>query len=314
MDLVLGGAIEIATPAVKKFAKDLSERLGRAVTDEEAFDILQEKKKEYIATNKDISEEEREKLLRELAEESNRRKEKPDTWKPVEEHIEEIRKMEPAAIIEHPQFNMGEGLIEKVADYFSAIGNKVRRDDIGDVLISRRGIKDSFAHGMTEEKAKAFEAVPEVIRKGKIIGEQQNWKGRGYDTALIVGSARIENAAKPIGVIIKRDKKSNRYYMHEVLDLDEIKTGKEFSPGPSVDGLPGSQPVVNSNIADSVQNVNTPQAKSGRKKQKALKEMNKAEQFYAANVDNLYGAGRVNAGVKESYEAQEFTDMKENQR
>lgn len=74
MDLVLGGAIEVATTAVKKFAKDLSERLGRTVTDEEAFDILQEKKREYIATNKDISEEEREKLLRELAEESNRRK------------------------------------------------------------------------------------------------------------------------------------------------------------------------------------------------------------------------------------------------
>ncbi len=120
-----------------------------------------------------------------------------------------------------------------------------------------RGIKDSFAHGMTEEKAKAFEAVPEVIRKGKIIGEQQNWKGRGYDTALIVGNAKIEDATKPIGVIIKRDKKSNRYYMHEVLDLDEIKTGKEFSPGPSVDGLLGSQPVVYSNIADSAANVNT---------------------------------------------------------
>ena len=386
MDLVLGGAIEIATPAVKKFAKDLSERLGRTVTDEEAFDILQEKKREYIATNKDISEEEREKLLRELAEESNRRKgkavgntevlygnstrmpvadlpepkgnktglyqmegdvkenkaKKKRTYPTIKEqiynHIDELKKMDAVADIMEPKFSKEDGLVEKVASYFSSLGGKVRRPGLGDVLISKRGVKDSIGHGITEDIAMSYEAVPNVIEKGKIIGGGTNWKDRGYDTLLIAAPIKLKRRLKYVGAIVKKDNNSNRYYLHEVLDLENTKSGELFSPGPPAGGLPGNSPLVKNTIEPSAQNVNTSSPKiepilpveemarremealgakpivepaaakpippveemveRQMKGKKPLKEMGKLGKLYSLFVDNLHGVGRTSEGAK----------------
>lgn len=46
----------------------------------------------------------------------------------------------------------------------------------------------------TNKKASAYCAVPKIIEKGRVVNYQQNWKNRGYDTAVI---------AAPITVAIK---------------------------------------------------------------------------------------------------------------
>ena len=392
MDFGIGGFIDLGAPAIKKFAKDLSERLGRTVTEKEAKKMLEANAKDQpaftreelarklMAHDANISEEEADKLLRQLAEDSNRRKgkvtpegdtlygnshtlaaaelpapdpnahnrtyirqmegeapaprqreRKPDTWADAANYIDELKVMPPVANIDSPQFHMGDRLVDKVSTFFASLGGKVHRDGLGEVIINRRGVKDSIGHGMTEEKAKAFEAVPDIIRKGKIISEKENWGGRGYDNILIVAPVKIAGDTKHIGAIVKRDANSKRYYLHEVLDLDEIKTGGEFSPGPFSKGLPGSAPAVKDSLNSSSKNVNTSGQKiptleevaakqmgkaprqdaippleevvakqmGGKpKKVKKQKDLNAAEKAYTAMVDNLYPVAKTDDAVK----------------
>jgi len=108
-------------------------------------------------------------------------------------------------------------LVTQVAQYFESIGGEVERDDLGEVELTRRGVKDSMSHGIGRAKAAAFMAVPDVIRHGKIIDRQTNWKGRGYDTYVIDAPISIGKTEYIMEVIVEQSLHGkNRYYLHEV--------------------------------------------------------------------------------------------------
>lgn len=94
--------------------------------------------------------------------------------------IPEIQGMQPVAEITGKEFtkNTEKNLVQQVGDYFRALGNKVFRRGLGEVVLDERGVKDSMAHGIGRRKAAAFAAVPQVIAQGRQIDTQQNWKGK----------------------------------------------------------------------------------------------------------------------------------------
>jgi hypothetical protein len=124
---------------------------------------------------------------------------------------------EPVKQLEGSEFSKSEkSLITQVNEFFKSIGGKVEREGLGMVNLTRRGVKSSMAHGIGRVKAAAFTAVPEVIKQGKIIDHQTNWKRRGYDSYVIDAPINIGNTAYIAEVIIINEKEKNRFYLHEV--------------------------------------------------------------------------------------------------
>jgi hypothetical protein len=108
-------------------------------------------------------------------------------------------------------------LVTQVAQFFESIGGKVEREGLGEVELTRRGVKDSISHGIGKAKAAAFIAVPDVIIHGKIIDRQTNWKGRGYGTYVIDAPISIGDTEYIIEVIVEQSLHGkNKYYLHEV--------------------------------------------------------------------------------------------------
>jgi len=148
--------------------------------------------------------------------------------------VEWLFNAKPVKQLEGTEFEKSEiDLITQVDKFFKSIGGKVEREDLGTVDLTRQGIRSSIAHGIGREKSAAFMAVPDVIKYGKIIDYQKNWKGRGYDTYVIDAPITIGNVEYIAEVIINQDKDGQRFYLHEVEKKEKaqsaFKTGMDTS-------------------------------------------------------------------------------------
>ena len=112
----------------------------------------------------------------------------------------------------------GKTLTEQVAEYFNSIGGVAFSPLYGDVILDKSGADDSFAHGMGRTKAIAYASVKEVIESGVLIDYDENHKQRHYDTALIAAPITIGGERYICQVVIRRNKKNNKFYLHEVIE------------------------------------------------------------------------------------------------
>lgn len=115
-------------------------------------------------------------------------------------------------------------VIQTVSEFFDSIGNTAENEELGSVILRKRGIKDDISHGIGREKAAAFMAVPDVLKYGKVVDYQENWKGRGYDTAVVAAPIQISGEDYIAGVCVKRTSGDNKFYVHEVLSMKEGAT------------------------------------------------------------------------------------------
>lgn len=146
-------------------------------------------------------------------------------------NIREVSEMDSVAQITGDEFGKdpNRSLIDRVADFFNSVGNKVNNPEIGTVTLDRRGVKSDHAHGLGRKKAASFAAVPAVVEKGKIIDAQYNWKGRNYDTVVIAAPIMIGSEEYYMGVVVVKTAADDRFYVHEVLIIQDgasaFKTG-----------------------------------------------------------------------------------------
>ena len=110
----------------------------------------------------------------------------------------------------------GVKLTDKVPAYFKSIGNVARNDELGDVVLDLKGVEDSIAHGVGRLKSAAFMAVPDVIEKGFIFNREENWKERGWSTAVIVAPIKLGEDDYVCEVVVKKVRGQQRFYLHEV--------------------------------------------------------------------------------------------------
>lgn len=110
----------------------------------------------------------------------------------------------------------GVKLTEKVPAYFKSIGNVAHNDELGDVVLDLKGVEDSIAHGIGRLKSAAFMAVPDVIEKGFIFNREENWKERGWNTAVIVAPIKLGEDDYVCEVVVKKVRGQQRFYLHEV--------------------------------------------------------------------------------------------------
>lgn len=175
--------------------------------------------------------------------------------KTVHDGIQAVAKMEPVAEVSGEEFKKGEkDLITQVTEFFDGLGNEVYNPQLGDVMLTRRGAKSDIAHGIGRKKAAAFAAVPDILKNGRVIDYQVDWKGRNYDTAVVAAPITIAGEPYMAGVVLTRTDSENRFYVHEVLTekgTAPFKTGE--SPARGVD-TGGDVPSAFS-LLDQVRNV-----------------------------------------------------------
>lgn len=160
-------------------------------------------------------------------------------------HLDELEEMKPVATIEGTEVSFGKTRnenISNVEEFFDSIGNKVIRENFGTVELTKCGARATVQHGNSKAKQVAVAAVPEVIQKGKQIGYEQNWQGRGYDTYVFAAPVEIDGTKLYEGVIVREYTRQNgmkNFYVHEVcwtdgsyvtFDTEGNMTKKEDTP------------------------------------------------------------------------------------
>lgn len=140
----------------------------------------------------------------------------------VDANIQQVVSMNSVIMLKGNEFVAGgTDLSQRVSDYFACLGNVVSNPVLGEILLTRRGVKSSISHGIGKAKAVAFAAIPSVISNGQIIDIQQNWKGRGYDTFVVAAPIMVKKDSNACeyycGVVVKRVSDVQRYDVHEVL-------------------------------------------------------------------------------------------------
>lgn len=148
----------------------------------------------------------------------------------IEEDIQKVARMDPVAQISGTEFEKGEkNLITQVTEFFNDLGNRAYNPQLGSVTLDRKGAKSDLGHGLGRKKAASFAAVPDVLARGYVVDYQENWKGRGYDTAVVAAPVRIGDEECLMGIVLNRNSPKNRFYVHEVLTTENeaspFKTG-----------------------------------------------------------------------------------------
>lgn len=177
----------------------------------------------------------------------------------IKRNKNEVSEMNPVTEMDGSEFSKGTvGIFDQVAEFFNSIGNKVTNSILGDVVIDRRGVKDSVSHGLGRNKAIAFKAVPDVIQNGKIIDYQKNWKGRGYDTVVLAAPVTIKGEPYYEGVVLIRPQDNQRFYLHEVLASNGKDTHAPFKTGTTTSGTSGGAGMPSLiSLLNELRNVNT---------------------------------------------------------
>lgn len=159
----------------------------------------------------------------------------------IQNGIREVAGMEPVASLTGEEFKKGEvDLVTQVSDFFDEIGNAVHNEQLGDIVLDRRSVKDDISHGIGRKKAVAFAAVPDVLRDGKVIDFQEDWKGRGYQTAVVSAPIYIGEEKYFVGAVVSRNDGETRFYVHEVLAVEQKEGQAPFKTGTSQkSGTPG---------------------------------------------------------------------------
>lgn len=154
----------------------------------------------------------------------------------VDANIQQVAQMDSVVTLNGNEFEVGgNNLKNEVLEYFNQLGGSVHSEVLGDVLLTKRGVKDGLGHIISPAKVVAFAAVPNVLEKGKIVSAEQNWKGRGYDTVVLAAPISIANGEKQgdyiAGVVVKRLPDKQQYYVHDVVQIN-TKEGAQAPTNP----------------------------------------------------------------------------------
>lgn len=184
----------------------------------------------------------------------------------IRKSIPQMQDMDPVAEVKGNELPTGKNVIDRLTAFIGNIGDKVHRSGFGDVLFSKGRIKNSMlGHGMGTAKIETFAAVPDVIKYGKQVDFQENWKGRGYDTYTFTAPVTYRGETTYLGVIVTKDVQDGRYYVHEVVDADgNLIFGEQENTAAASDGRASLSGTVDT-VATTVFKDSIPQEGKGVK-------------------------------------------------
>lgn len=131
-------------------------------------------------------------------------------------------------------------LFDRVGDFFKRVGGKATHPLLGDVLLNRRGAKDSWGHGGGRMKAAAFQATPDVITNGRILDQQKQWRGKKEERAVIAAPIKIGSEDMIMVVVVVRRRGQQFFYLHEAYTKERIRDAFKTDSSLSKDSPSGA--------------------------------------------------------------------------
>ena len=144
----------------------------------------------------------------------------------IAQNIADVARMESVHSVDASKLlDSGKTLKEIYREFFDAWGENIHSEVYGDIAAKNSSMRSEIRHGSTAEKIASIEAIPAVIKDGKIVG----WIEKNNGTLFrIVVAAPITIGKKPyiMGVMLQRDNQNQRLYLHDVVIEKEAS---EFS-------------------------------------------------------------------------------------
>ncbi len=134
----------------------------------------------------------------------------------VETNIKEVATMDSVYTVSESMLTpSGKDFKEIYGAYFDKWGGNIHTELFGDIAVKKSSIRSEIRHGSTSEKIASVEAIPSVIKNGKIV----DWTEKEQGVYRIVVAAPINIGSSPciMGVMLQRDSQNQRLYLHDVV-------------------------------------------------------------------------------------------------
>lgn len=119
---------------------------------------------------------------------------------------------------------------EQISEFFRSIGNKVFRNGLGDVSLGKYGIGSMLNHRpLNRAKMVSLAAVPDVIKNGRQINYDPDWKGRGYPSYIFAAPVKVGASDVFVAAVVNQ-LPDNRFYLSEMVDSEGNYVRIEESP------------------------------------------------------------------------------------
>ncbi len=136
----------------------------------------------------------------------------------LESNAIKVTKMDSVVKLQSTEFEFDgkTTLKDKVVSFFDSFNNKVETQEIGTVAVVKSSFNDDKGHGLTRNKIISFKAIPDVLRSGRVINVYKP-EGKPYIRITLAAPIYIEEEKYYMGVMVQKDKQSNRMYLHDII-------------------------------------------------------------------------------------------------
>ena len=216
----------------------------------------------------------------------------PDTIQDdIKTNLKDVANMPTVSNVKETEFSKGKiKLVDQVAEFFDDIGNNVYNEMLGDVELSRKGVKDDISHGIGRAKAISFKAIPDIIKNGKIVNYSSNYKGKGHARVVIAAPIEIVGSQEKIcgkyimAVVLRRENAKQRFYMHEVATIKRDELLFKTRTYNKVISNPSNNPSLEEILTNIVGNVKNKDSKMTN--EKPTKENKDIRYSISVDLDN----------------------------
>ncbi|WP_197456803.1 hypothetical protein, partial [Cephaloticoccus primus] len=134
---------------------------------------------------------------------------------------------EPVARLTGEEFSQGEGgmLRDRIAQWYAEHDRAtVEVGGVGTVQLDRRAVERSLSHGHNRAKIAAFAAVPDVLRRGRLVHEEP-LRGSTQSGRFLHLAAPVEVGGRGhiLDVVVKADTSGGRLYLHNVVLREKLQ-------------------------------------------------------------------------------------------
>ena len=185
------------------------------------------------------------------------RSEQDSVKEQLREHQSELSNMKAVATIRDNGWKgMSTGAFrQKIVNDLKKTGYHVDNPSIGLIDFDEKLLNRSLNYIQTDAEAAAYQALPQVLKRGIEISGHGNHKGRDYETLTIAAPVELNGKRGNMAVVVMKTK-GNRYKVHRILTpegeafaLPEMTNAELNTVGTVTSGsqsLGGSAPAISS--------------------------------------------------------------------
>lgn len=175
----------------------------------------------------------------------------------LREHQDALNNMKAVATIRDNGWRgMSTGAFrQKIINDLKKTGYRVDHPSIGVIDFDEKLLNRSLNYIQTDAEAAAYQALPQVLKRGIEISGHGNHKGRDYETLTIAAPVELNGQRGNMAVVVMKTK-GNRYKVHRILTpegkafaLPEMTNAEPNTVGTVTSGsqsLGGSAPAISS--------------------------------------------------------------------